>query len=354
MTKPAKIHIERDSTTFGPYTLAEAASYYEKGLLFERDLAYEVGAASSSARPLLTLLKQWQMVPKSGSIWKQLVIIVQKEHALLLPWKSVATCQWSKDKQIIGLMCVGCVPLLLVVLSSQTLTYWGLAAYFSVLWGLFFFSVFKTPQSKPREAVSVFFQTPVLSMIVVSIAQITPPWSWLYAWAFNGGFLLRWLGMFLAVGLIEEFCKAFPVFLLARKPGRMLQPKTVMLYGMISGIGFGIWEGVQYQMGSNRTHGVDTAYFLNMLRLTSLPFIHAIWAGISGYFIGFSMLHGNKRWALRLLAIIVPALLHASYNTFHPIIGFFIAIGSVILLMSYLAAGQQIQTGIKNAAIGNP
>lgn len=85
---------------------------------------------------------------------------------------------------------------------------------------------------------------------------------------------------------------------------------------MLSGLGFGIYEGVVYQLGVNRQQGVDTAYFLNVLRMTSLPFIHAIWAGISGYLIGFSMLHGRKRWTLRVMAILIPALLHATYNTF--------------------------------------
>jgi RsiW-degrading membrane proteinase PrsW (M82 family) len=349
-----KIYILRDSSTLGPYALTDAVSFFERGLLFEHDLAYEAGSSSTTAKALLAVFKNNHMAPKTSSVWKQLVNIVQKEHEILFPWKRLLSAQWISDKQIVALMAIGCVPLLLVVISSNVLSYLGLAAYFSVLWGLFFFLVFKTPQSNSRDAVRVFFQTPLLALIVVTLAERIPPWSILYHWAKEGTLLLRWLGMFFAVGIIEESCKAAPVFFLARKPGRILQPKTIMLYGMISGLGFGIWEGVQYQMGVNRNQGIDGAYFLNMLRLTSLPFIHAVWAGLSGYFIGFSMLHGNKRWALRVLAILVPAVLHATYNTFPGMIGLLIAVSSVVLLMSYLGAGQQIHANMKKGGAGVP
>ena len=354
MANPVSITIVREGNTLGPYTLGEALSYFERGLLFEHDLAYEVGCGISTAKPLLAVFKSKQVAPKASSIWKQLIDIVQKEHALLFPWKRLVTAQWISDKQVVALMAIGCVPLLLVVIASNLLCYWGLAAYFSVLWGVFFFSVFKTPQSRPSDAVRVFFQTPILATIVVLVTQAVPFFSILYKWASDGTVMFRWLGMFLAVGLIEESCKALPVYFLARNPGCILQPKTVMLYGMMSGIGFGIFEGVQYQMGLNRGQEVDTAYFLNILRLTSLPFIHAIWAGISGYFIGFSMLHGSKRWALRALAVLVPALLHATYNTFPGFIALAVAVSSVILLMSYLGAGQQIQMNMKKPSTGTP
>ena len=174
-----KINIVRDTCTFGPYTLAEALTYFERGLLFEHDLAYEVVCGSSTAKSLLSVFKTHQVVPKAFSVWKQLIDIVQKEHALLFPWKRLVTAQWISDKQVV-----------------------------------------------------------------------------------------------------------------------------------------------------------------------------ALWAGISGYFLGFSMLHGSKRWALRALAVLVPALLHATYNTFPGFISLAVAVISVILLMSYLGAGQQIQLSMKKPSKG--
>lgn len=354
MTLTSRINIIRDSNTFGPYTLDEAKMYFEQGHLFEHDLSYEVGSATNSAQPLLAVLKKGNRKPVSEPIWSQFSGIIKNERTLLLPWKRIFSTEWMQDRQLVGLMALGCVPLLLYFLASNTLCYIGFAAYFSALWALFFFSVFKTPQANHRDAVSLFFLTPFIAGIVISLAQLTPVLSTFYAWSINRSVLFRLTGNFLAVGIIEETCKAFPVYLQVRRPGRILQPKTAMLYGMISGLGFGIYEGIIYQMGINRGQGVDQAYFLNILRLTSLPFFHAIWAGISGYFLGFSMLHGSKRWALRIIAIMFPAALHALYNTFSGIIGLCIAACSVVLLMTYLGSGQLIQASLKTRGAITP
>jgi RsiW-degrading membrane proteinase PrsW (M82 family) len=354
MTHTTKLNIIRDSHTYGPYTLAAAKQYFEQGLLFEHDLAHEVGSAMTSAQPLLTVLKNGSLKPSSAPIWKQFWDIVTHERVLLLPWERIFSTQWMKDQQVVGLMALGCVPFLFYVLPSNALCYFGFAAYFSVLWALFFFSVFKTPQANRRDAMTVFFQTPVIAMLVISVARVIPPFTALYYQADHGTLLFRIIGNFLSVGLIEEACKAAPVFMQARKPGRLLQPKTAMLYGMLSGLGFGIFEGIEYQLGVNRGQGVDQAYFLNVLRLTSLPFFHAIWAGISGYFIGFSMLHGSKRWPLRIIAIVFPATLHAFYNSFSSFVSFLIAACSVVLLMSYLSVGQLIHSSLKAHGTNNP
>lgn len=85
-------------------------------------------------------------------------------------------------------------------------------------------------------------------------------------------------------------CKAAILFWLVKRPSQLLIPQTVVFYGMMSGLGFGIYEGVNYQMNLNRTQGIDQAYFLNIARLTSLPFLHAVWSGLVGYFISFAAL----------------------------------------------------------------
>ena len=113
---------------------------------------------------------------------------------------------------------------------------------------------------------------------------------------------------------------------------------------MLSGLGFGIYEGVAYQQTINREQGIDTAYFLNIARLTSLPFLHAMWTGIAGYFISFSALVPSKKYGLWVLAILIPAILHACYNTFGwSILGLGTGLLSVVLLMTYLSNCNQMQ-----------
>jgi RsiW-degrading membrane proteinase PrsW (M82 family) len=103
---------------------------------------------------------------------------------------------------------------------------------------------------------------------------------------------------------------------------------------------------VRYQTGVNREAGVDAAYLLNVARLTSLPFIHAVWTGIAGYFIAFAALNPRKRYGLWVVAIAVPAVLHGLYDTFSEqfaIIGLVMALLSVILLSTYLAKVRDMQ-----------
>lgn len=124
----------------------------------------------------------------------------------------------------------------------------------------------------------------------------------------------------------------------------MLIPQTVVFYGIISGLGFGIYEGVSCQRTLNREQVADVAYFLNIARLTSLPFLHAIWSGIAGYFISFAALVPAKRYALWAVAIVIPAALHGLYDTFGlSIVGLATALFSVVLLMTYLSNCQQMQ-----------
>ena len=55
-----------------------------------------------------------------------------------------------------------------------------------------------------------------------------------------------------------------------------------------SGIAFGVFEGVQYQVTINAQMDYTSAFYSNIARLTSLPFLHAIWCAIAGYFIAFA------------------------------------------------------------------
>ena len=91
---------------------------------------------------------------------------------------------------------------------------------------------------------------------------------------------------------------------------------------------------------NNRDPAVFAAeyYLLNLVRLTTLPFLHAIWTGMAGYFIGFAEQFPERKRGLIIVAIGVPAFLHGSYNTFSAgAVGLIIALVSVLALNLYLA-----------------
>jgi RsiW-degrading membrane proteinase PrsW (M82 family) len=113
----------------------------------------------------------------------------------------------------------------------------------------------------------------------------------------------------------------------------------------MSGIAFGVYEGVQYQMTSNTELDYSNAFFMNVARLTSLPFLHAIWTGMAAYFIAFANLYPKYRLSLYALAIIIPATIHGLYDTLGwNILGLLLMLLSVVLLMSYLKQGVNYQS----------
>jgi RsiW-degrading membrane proteinase PrsW (M82 family) len=88
---------------------------------------------------------------------------------------------------------------------------------------------------------------------------------------------------------------------------------------------------------------------MNVARLTSLPFLHAIWAGIAGYFIAFANLYPKYRLALYALALCIPAVIHGLYDTLGwSMLGLLLTLMSVVLLMGYLKQSVNYQSKLSN------
>ncbi len=338
-----KIFIQRGGRDFGPYAPGQIGDCLKQGRIFLHDLAREEAAGPEPGLTLRQLLLRSGHANLVQAPWWGEQARVNWE--LLWPWTEMRSLNWLSDRRLLGLAAIGLTPAVALAVSrGGAASYWAIALYFSALWALFFFSLFKTPQVKAPLGFLCFFWTGLVSIPVLLVLQRLPLLAQLHELAEAAGFLPRFVGMLFGVGVIEELTKAAVVLWLVRRPGDILLPQTVVLYGMISGLGFGIYEGVAYQQSVNREQGVDAAYFLNIARLTSLPFLHAIWTGIAGYFIGFSALFPMRRHGLRLCAIGVPACLHALYNTFGwSLPGLAAGLLGVVLLMTYLANCRRTQ-----------
>ena len=58
-------------------------------------------------------------------------------------------------------------------------------------------------------------------------------------------FPLTLFGFIFGVGLTEELGKALPLFIINRRTNVPLIPQTLVFYGLMSGIAFGVFEGVK-------------------------------------------------------------------------------------------------------------
>jgi RsiW-degrading membrane proteinase PrsW (M82 family) len=347
-----KIVVQRNGQIFGPYPLAIAQQYLAQGSLLPQDLAREDGNLTAQWQPLSRFLAQAgiSVLPKGGgnTLSAAMQNLKSFDARLLFPWNEISSLRWLRDRRLMYLAAIGLTPVAaLVIAPGVWLGYWAIAFYFSSLWALFLYYLFKTHQVQTKLCLVCYFFTGIISTALLMVLQQIPPWSILYLMAGSDTFPIRFIGMFFGVGIHEELCKAAILFWLVSRPGNLLIPQTVVFYGMMAGLGFGIYEGVAYQQTFNRAQGVDIAYFLDIARLTSLPFLHAIWTGIAGYFISFAGLVPAKRYGLWILAIVIPASIHAIYDTLG--LGFIalgIALTSVILLMSYLSNCSQIQKNL--------
>ena len=291
-----RVFIKRNEQTFGPYPPPTLQLYLEQGSILPQDLAKLDSEPDTAWRPLGKLMRQHQIVSPmlSGTFDPARVLgeIRSFQIEFLFPWKDIQSGKWLKDHRVLSFVAVGMLPVVFVSLSpSKTAVYWCLALYFASIWSMYFYQMFRTPEVNVKTALICFAATIFAGMPIVLIVQQSPPMSFLYAMAKSSNLVARFLGMFLGVGISEELC----------------------------------------------------------LRMTSLPFLHAVWAGISAYFISFSMIVPSKRLGLRTVAILIPAFFHGLYNTAvstpgAQLAGPLAATVSVFFLISYLASVKEFKS----------
>lgn len=344
------IYIERNNRRFGPYDDNALISYIETGQVLLSDKAYDdTNCKNTSVRQYIKDKHLRVKVQHAGSFTYQLNRIGTE---LLFPKDSFTKQSIVSDTRLILLGLVGLIPSVLMFLPiGGLMVFYLISLYFAVIWGLFFYYFFKTPQVKVKTTVSVFFITQAAVFLIWDVLGL-PALNPFYNLT-DSVIPLSLLGYTLGVGLTEELGKSIPLFIINRKAKEPLIPQTLVFYGLMSGIAFGVFEGVQYQVTINAQQEYATAYMLNILRLTSLPFIHAVWCGIAGYFISFASLYPKYRIALYFLAIGIPALLHGVYDTFcGTLLGTVVALPvmfiTVFLLNAYLKQGVNYQSKLRN------
>jgi RsiW-degrading membrane proteinase PrsW (M82 family) len=338
----------RNNQPFGPYSIDLLATYVEEGKILTSDKAYSV-SNPQDLRTVGYFLKTngWKVkIKHKGSLFQQLK---DTGRELIIPDKVFAWKEIRKDSRLLWLALLGLAPAFLIRFFSAVpfITFYVISLYFSIIWGLFFFYFFNTPQIKTKTTIALFFILQLSVFVIWDILRLPalPGLSLLYSFTESNTFIIRLIGFIFGVGLLEEAAKAIPLLLILYKAKEPYIPQSLVFYGLMSGIAFGVFEGVQYQMTINTQLDYANAFFMNVARLTSLPFLHAIWAGMAGYFIAFAHLYPKYRLSLYFLAIFIPAVIHGLYDTLGwSILGLLLTLTSVVLLMSYLKQGINYQS----------
>jgi RsiW-degrading membrane proteinase PrsW (M82 family) len=237
---------------------------------------------------------------------------------------------------------------------------WALGLYFAVIWGFILNRVIKPARIERQIVLTTFAFTALIGITLIPVIKELPIFAQLYAVKRSRDVGLQLIGYVFGVGLVEESIKALPLyfwFLIQKRP---TTPREAAFAGVLSGLAFGIAEAVGYsikytndQAAGKLTPGIFL--IAQFVRMISLPLLHAIWAGIVGYFIGLAAHFPAKQTPIVLLGLFSMAAVHGMYDTFSGSwFGFLLCVLSLVLFVMYVrsaeAITQQLETRLVEPA----
>ena len=346
-----KYFVAYNGHSYGPYLQRDVIDWWKVRQIPDNALICKVGSEEwhpiNSVMPGRSISNEQT---KKAEIEVPSHAVISSPFDWLLPWRIMVSLQWLNEGGLIALLIIGLSPIVAVTYFPDFNAYWTVSVYFSLLWAFFLYHFFKTPETRFIACAVAFFFTPLFSVATLLEAQKTFPLLQLDGMADSSGFWTRFSGYLFGVGLSEELCKAAIVLLIVWRARTPSTPSTIVLYGMMSGLGFGIFEGIFYQQYVNPGAGEQAGYLLNIMRLTSLPFLHSVWAGLAAYFIGTARFINAGRWFTTFLGLAVAAFLHGMYDLFSgswPSV--VVCVGSVVLILIYLFNSQKLESTLRLA-----
>jgi RsiW-degrading membrane proteinase PrsW (M82 family) len=226
-------------------------------------------------------------------------------------------------------------------LPRNSHAHWGFAAGSAVLFMAFFLLLSAHKTAEPLHLLGIGLFTATIGILLLLTLQLLANWSqgiWLHGGGIvtiifyivkligfsyraaldpSNGFFLSFLGYTLGVGFCEEVCKALPLLWHYRSPSDQGW-RTAFLWGLASGAGFGISEGITY--AGNYYNGISGAD-IYVVRFISCVALHALWTGSVGIMLQQKqgLIQGEMAWheyIPRLVVIVgVPMVLHGLYDT---------------------------------------
>lgn len=345
--------IIREDGNLGPFSEQEVAEFVASGLVLIREKCYDTlqPGLISTVGDILRSRGVSTKVHQCGNLFSQMKTLGSK---LLFPKIVFSSEPWRTDRRLLLMSIVGLSLSVLINIAGvmpDIIIFYVVSIYFAIIWGLFFYYLFCTEQVNLKTTLLIIFATQIITVLLFYVLGIGK---------FAEVIGYNVIGCTIGIGVPEEFTKLAIVLLILSKSKEILSPATMVYYGLMSGIAFGIFEGVQYQTTANyelllengaSTTAYTQSFLMNIVRLTSLPFLHAVWCGIGSYYAACSWIFPHYRTSLIALAILTPALLHGLYDylVFNgmSILSIAIVFLSVVLLMVYLAGHNKLEQKLR-------
>ena len=238
---------------------------------------------------------------------------------ILVPVRSWLTDPgWRQGLRLL-VIAYSLLPLVFLALfaSSGNLTTpgWAYSLYVAPLWGVAFWLLIRPPEPHGKRELLIGLGIVIWVMIWMSLVTIH----------LNAGLNPKSFGDALLVGFNEEITKALPILvaalLLLRLRGVKLDVRMWMFLGTIAGLTFGVREASGYTtIAIEHIGAAAVAHSANAAVIGALSFAyrvfvdgfqHAIWAGLSAFFIGIAVNYPRRRVQLIVLGVTMSAVLHA-------------------------------------------
>jgi len=154
-------------------------------------------------------------------------------------------------------------------------------------------------------------------VVLIMLILMFIGWSYHSALDPESNLILSAIGFTFGVGLCEELTKALPLFFYFQRDATMGW-RGACLWGLASGVGFGVSEGIMY--AGDHYNGISGGE-IYIVRFVSCVALHAMWAASVGITIArhldeYETVTDKGQFALFLLRMLaVPMVLHGLYDT---------------------------------------
>jgi len=183
----------------------------------------------------------------------------------------------------------------------------------SMIWLVFFLQEDRKPEPV-RMILKIFFLGALITAPALLVTYLV------YSGLLKIGlseFALNMIMVVIVAAVTEELAKFFVVKKSVLKSPECDEPVDIMIYAITAALGFAAVENAFFLVPEGfplPRAAMDVMIIDSYLRLVSATFLHALIAGIMGYFIALSVLYAQKRTRLLLTGIFLAIFLHGFYN----------------------------------------
>lgn len=192
----------------------------------------------------------------------------------------------------------------------------------SSIW-LIYYSM-KDIHPEPKKMVLKVFMLGAFSTIPVFFIQIAiaTALTQLQGLAFfaSNPLAIEFLKWFLVIALTEEVFKYLAVRFSVMKSRELDEPLDIMLYMVVSALGFAALENILYLFspisGLSFNEVLKSTIAISFIRFIGATFLHTLCSALLGYFLAMSFLHSRRsvQWIIVTIGIATATALHGFYD----------------------------------------